>query len=164
MAGLTAVAALMEAVSLPLVLIGADARVAAMNAGGRRLFGAAMVGRHYNTALRQPALLRPIGVHDVDLPKTGRVRFEPLQIGRGKAVGWIGGAQGAEDDLRAIRRECALRIVPSSLRQAAEIRSVAARDKDVHLLVVVPRIALLLSGGAELKLRLLLFARTGVAR
>lgn len=48
---------LLEAIPLPLVLIGADERILALNAGARRLFGQGMAGRHYVTALRQPALL-----------------------------------------------------------------------------------------------------------
>lgn len=48
---------LLEAVPLPLVLIGADERIVTLNEGARRLFGQGMSGRHYVTALRQPALL-----------------------------------------------------------------------------------------------------------
>ncbi len=50
-------AALMDAVPLPLVLIGRDERVAAANAAAAALVGPAAAGRHYITVLRQPALL-----------------------------------------------------------------------------------------------------------
>jgi two-component system phosphate regulon sensor histidine kinase PhoR len=48
---------LLEAVPLPLVLIGSDERILALNEAARRLFGQGMAGRHYVAALRQPALL-----------------------------------------------------------------------------------------------------------
>ena len=49
--------ALLAAIPLPLVLIGADERVMAANDRARHLFGAAAEGLHYIAALRQPALL-----------------------------------------------------------------------------------------------------------
>ena len=48
---------LLGAIPLPLVLIGRDARIQAANRAAEALFGPAMPGRHYITALRQPALL-----------------------------------------------------------------------------------------------------------
>lgn len=48
---------LLEAVPVPLTLIGADQRIVALNRSARRLFGPGMLGRHYVAALRQPALL-----------------------------------------------------------------------------------------------------------
>lgn len=48
---------LLEAVPHPLILVGADERILALNAPARRLFGEGMVRRHYVTALRQPGLL-----------------------------------------------------------------------------------------------------------
>lgn len=48
---------LINAVPMPLMLIGRDERVLAVNAAASALFGAAIVGRHYITVLRQPALL-----------------------------------------------------------------------------------------------------------
>ncbi len=47
----------LEAVPLPLILVGNDERVAALNEGARKLFGRGLVGRHYIAVLRQPALL-----------------------------------------------------------------------------------------------------------
>ncbi len=52
-----AAASLLMAVPMPLVLIGADARIAAMNPRARAMLGADGTGRHYVTVLRQPALL-----------------------------------------------------------------------------------------------------------
>ena len=52
--------ALLMAVPMPLVLIGADARIAAMNARAMRLFGADGTGRHHLTVLRNPELLERI--------------------------------------------------------------------------------------------------------
>ena len=48
---------LLEAIPSPLVLIGPDERIHILNEGARRLFGPGNAGRHYVTALRQPALL-----------------------------------------------------------------------------------------------------------
>jgi len=50
-------AALFETIPVPLVLIGKDQTVEAMNAPAQRLIGPHMLGRHYITALRQPNLL-----------------------------------------------------------------------------------------------------------
>ncbi len=51
------IAALLDAVPLPLMLIGRDERVKAINDAAEALFGRGAVGRHYITILRQPALL-----------------------------------------------------------------------------------------------------------
>ncbi|PRY26788.1 two-component system phosphate regulon sensor histidine kinase PhoR [Aliiruegeria haliotis] len=52
--------ALLAAVPMPIVLIGSDKRIHALNAGAEELFGASAIGRHYITVLRQPALLNAI--------------------------------------------------------------------------------------------------------
>ena len=48
---------LVEAISIPTVLIGPDGRIVASNETARLLFGERIVGRHFITALRQPPLL-----------------------------------------------------------------------------------------------------------
>ena len=48
---------IIEAIAVPALFVEGDGRVAAANAGARALFGAALVGRHYITVLRQPGLL-----------------------------------------------------------------------------------------------------------
>ena len=48
---------LLAAAPLPQILVGANARVAAANAGTTALFGSSLQGRHYVTVLRQPAVL-----------------------------------------------------------------------------------------------------------
>ena len=53
-------AALMSAVPMPLVLIGPDGRVAALNPSAASIFGHAVTGLHYVTALRRPALLEAV--------------------------------------------------------------------------------------------------------
>ena len=50
-------AALLDAVPMPLVLIGRDERVKALNAAARDLFGTGGAGRHYMTVLRAPPLI-----------------------------------------------------------------------------------------------------------
>lgn len=48
---------ILSAVPLPLVLIGADERVKAMNAAAEKLLGPGALGRHHMTVLRAPALI-----------------------------------------------------------------------------------------------------------
>ena len=54
------VQAVMAAVPLPMLLIGADWRLAAANEQGLKLFGPAALDRHYNLSLRQPQLVEAI--------------------------------------------------------------------------------------------------------
>ncbi len=49
--------ALLDAIPAPMVLIGSDDRIAAANESAEGLFGRAIRGQHYITALRQPVLL-----------------------------------------------------------------------------------------------------------
>jgi len=51
---------LMEAVPIALVLIDPDERVSAANAPAQALFGAAILGRHYGLAIREPGILEGI--------------------------------------------------------------------------------------------------------
>jgi two-component system phosphate regulon sensor histidine kinase PhoR len=50
-------ASFLDAIPIPAVLVGADERLRRLNAPAGTLLGAALVGRHYVTALRQPELL-----------------------------------------------------------------------------------------------------------
>jgi two-component system phosphate regulon sensor histidine kinase PhoR len=50
-------ASFLDAIPIPAVLVGADERLRRLNAPAGSLLGAALVGRHYVTALRQPELL-----------------------------------------------------------------------------------------------------------
>jgi len=49
--------ALMAAVPLPLILVGGDQRIRAINPDAEALFGGGMTGRHFFSALRQPAVI-----------------------------------------------------------------------------------------------------------
>jgi two-component system phosphate regulon sensor histidine kinase PhoR len=53
----SAAASVLMAVPMPLVLVGEDERIAAMNGGARELFGTDGTGRHHVTVLRQPAVI-----------------------------------------------------------------------------------------------------------
>jgi len=53
----TVVSSLVEAMPLPAVVIGANERIEAANASAQALLGQGIEGRHFITALRQPALL-----------------------------------------------------------------------------------------------------------
>ena len=52
------------ALPLPAILIGADARVVAINTPASDLLGHGLAGRHYMTILRQPAILQAIEACD----------------------------------------------------------------------------------------------------
>ena len=56
MLDLTTVAALVEALPVPVVVVGPDQRILAANARATALLGAGIIGRHHSIALRQPAL------------------------------------------------------------------------------------------------------------
>jgi two-component system phosphate regulon sensor histidine kinase PhoR len=49
-----------EAISVPAVLVDREARIGAANAAARKIFGDRIAGRHFVTALRQPPLLEGI--------------------------------------------------------------------------------------------------------
>ena len=83
-----------------------------------------------------------------DILKDG---FQMFQFGRGKFVRGIRVAQRAEDDQFSIGRERRLGIVTLTARKLADIRAVAAREEDVHVLIVIPRVTALLAGGAKLE-------------
>lgn len=51
---------ILAGISVPLVLIGGNARVVASNSFGDEIFGAGMIGRHYVTAFRYPVLIQAI--------------------------------------------------------------------------------------------------------
>ncbi len=51
---------LIDAMPLPVLVIGADQMIAAVNTPGQTLFGDHILGRHYITVLRQPSLLDTI--------------------------------------------------------------------------------------------------------
>ncbi|MCV2881098.1 ATP-binding protein [Actibacterium sp. XHP0104] len=71
----------LDAIPLPVVLIGADERVLAINPSAQVMFGPALIGRHYVTALRQPSILD--GIEEaLRLGQTRRVRF--LTSGHGR--------------------------------------------------------------------------------
>jgi two-component system phosphate regulon sensor histidine kinase PhoR len=53
-------ASFLDAIPIPAVLVGADERLRRLNAPAGTLLGAALVGRHYVTALRQPELLAAV--------------------------------------------------------------------------------------------------------
>ncbi|MGB2203477.1 MAG: PAS domain-containing protein, partial [Pseudooceanicola atlanticus] len=48
---------LLQAIPLPAVLIGRGERILAANSGARTMLGHAIIGRHFITAIRHPAVL-----------------------------------------------------------------------------------------------------------
>lgn len=62
----------LAAVPLPMVLVGADERLAAANAPAEDLLGAAMIGRHHAIAMRQPGLVAAV--------EAARLRGEAGQV------------------------------------------------------------------------------------
>jgi hypothetical protein len=103
-----------------------------------------------------------VGVHRVNLAEVGRISLEPFQIGGGKFVRWIRVAQRAEDDLPSVGRERPFSVVARCAGDAANVRTVAARDEDVHLAVVIPGVAALFPCHAEIQLSFLLRARVWI--
>ncbi|MFC4671916.1 sensor histidine kinase [Seohaeicola nanhaiensis] len=57
---------LLEALPVPALLIGRDARIAAANAAARALFGQNIVDRHHDAILRQPDMARTIAASMAD--------------------------------------------------------------------------------------------------
>ncbi|WP_151717482.1 ATP-binding protein [Gemmobacter serpentinus] len=51
---------LLDAVPLPMIHVGSDWRIAALNAPAKTLFGAAALGRHFGLAIRKPTLVDAI--------------------------------------------------------------------------------------------------------
>lgn len=73
--------AVLAAVPLPMLFVGSDDRVGAMNDRARTLFGAAGVGRNYITVLRQPALLDCVE-ETLRLREQCRTRYLTTDLGR----------------------------------------------------------------------------------
>ncbi|MBN2907217.1 MAG: PAS domain-containing protein [Rhodobacteraceae bacterium] len=72
---------ILAGIPLPALLIGRDERVRAMNPLAEAMFGAAGVGRHYVTALRQPALLDCVE-EALRLGQVRRVRYLTTDVAR----------------------------------------------------------------------------------
>ena len=51
---------LLDAIESPAIVISSEGRLTISNKGARKLFGDAIIGRHYITVLRQPSLLDAI--------------------------------------------------------------------------------------------------------
>ncbi len=91
---------LIDAVPVPVLLVGPDERIAARNGATRALFAADLLGRHYITALRQPAILdlveqcqrdggtyqgRYLGIEG-QRDATWRITAAPVQLSAGRGV------------------------------------------------------------------------------
>ncbi|TCP63408.1 two-component system phosphate regulon sensor histidine kinase PhoR [Rhodovulum bhavnagarense] len=72
---------ILSGMPLPVLLVGRNERVAAMNAPARAMFGPAGVGRHYIAVLRQPALLDCVE-EALRLCQVRRVRYLTTGISR----------------------------------------------------------------------------------
>lgn len=62
---------MLAAVPLPMMLIGQDLRVSALNDPGLKLFGPPSLDRHYNLTLRQPQLVEAIEAVSAGEPRRG---------------------------------------------------------------------------------------------
>lgn len=72
---------LLEAVPMPLLLIGPDERISSMNRGACELFAGSGTGRHVVTVLRQPALLN-IVEQSIHSGTSGRARYVDRNMAR----------------------------------------------------------------------------------
>ncbi|KAJ56826.1 ATPase [Actibacterium mucosum KCTC 23349] len=70
-----------EAIPLPSVYVGPDERVAVLNTPGIALFGDSSIGRHYVTALRNPALLDSVE-ESLRLGQSRRTRYLTTDMNR----------------------------------------------------------------------------------
>lgn len=98
---------LVQGIPIPAFLVGANFRVLAPNAGAQSLFGTDIAGRHYVTALRQPAILRAIdettttgqkavGRYTVSGPVSEqRFRITAAPVGPPNDGAWTGTGRGA---------------------------------------------------------------------
>ena len=106
----------------------------------------------------QPLLARAVGAHDVDLGEVARVLLELLLLRVGqRAV--VGVAHRREHDPLAVGRVAAFGVVAARGRQPLQRAGLLAVGVDVHLRVVVPRVAALLARGAERELLVLVLLR-----
>ncbi len=123
---------------------------------GREERAAVVAGR-----LGQAALAAAIGLHDVDLGEPRRVGGELFLFGGAQRV-IVGGARRAEDDPLAVGRIAAFGVVAAHVRQPLQRLRLLLIRVDLHLRVVVPRVAPFLARGAERDLVVLLLLRGGI--
>ena len=119
--------------------------------------GAAVVSRH----VREPGLFAAVGAHDVDLAEVRGVDFQQVCFALGEFP-VEGVAGGGEDDPLAVRGVGAFGVVAGDVRQPAGVASGHGHRVDLHLRVVVPGVAPLPPGGAEVELLLLQLGRARV--
>src|SRR5439155_5850311 len=100
----------------------------------------------------QPLLAGAIGVHEVDFAKVTRIGCETLTVFGRKFRSRISVPERSEHDLFAMRRIRRFGVVTRGAGQPMKLRTVAPRDEDVELFVVIPRIAAFLARRAEVKL------------
>ena len=123
---------------------------------------AAVVARHVG----QPLLARAVGLHDVDLGEVARVLGRAASSRGRSSVPVVGVAHRREDDPLAIGRIAAFGVVAARGRQPLHRAGLLVVRVDVHLRVVVPRVAALFARCAERELFVLqlLRFRIGVRR
>ena len=121
--------------------------------------GAAVVAVDRRQALHAGAV--GVGAHDVDVGEEARVGLELLALRRRQVV-VVRLARGGEGDPLAVGRVAGLGVVAARLRQPLVGAGLRVADVEVHLGVVVPRVAPLLAGGAELQLFVLQLLRARI--
>ena len=112
--------------------------------------------------MREPPLVGAVRVHQVDLPKPGRIGGEVLILRRRELVGGVRVAQGTKGDQFAVGRKRTFGIVAQGRREPTDLRAIALGHENVHVFVIIPGIAALFTGGAEGEFGLLLFHRCGI--
>jgi hypothetical protein len=102
----------------------------------------------------QPRLSGPVGLHDVDLAEVARVERQLLLLGVAQRP-FVGVAHRGERNPLAVGRVARLGVVAPRGREPLVGAGGLVVHVDVHLGVVVPRIAALLPRGPEVELGLL---------
>src|SRR5207247_4394728 len=109
---------------------------------GREEWTAIITGR-----MGQPLLAAAIRVHNIDFTEVSRIGFEMLALSHGQFVRRKRRSERAEHDLLPVGRVGAFRVVSESISKASQITAIAMRRKNVHLLIVIPRVAALFARG-----------------
>ncbi len=125
---------------------------------GREEWAAVVAGHR-----RQPlgAGLSLVCPHDVDLAEVGGIHVELLPFG-GRELAVVRLARGREHNPLAVGGVAGLGVVALRVRQSAQLARLRGAHVQLHLRVVVPRIAPFLAAGAELQLLVLQLLRVRI--
>ena len=111
---------------------------------------------------RESAHIRAVGVHQINVAEVGGVHLHALAVLGREFVQRERVAHGAERDEFAVGRIAALGVVAWRVGEPPHVRAIALSDKQLHAIIVIPRVAARLAARAEVEFRLLLRLRLRV--